>query len=74
MMQSENKLIRLLSFFSPPPSYTVVAQLGTEMSWGAFVFPAKGRDGGGLSVLFCLFELFKFSVARRLVSPPSQYF
>lgn len=44
MMQSENKLICLLSFFLP--SYTVVAQLGTEMSWGVFVFPAKGRDGG----------------------------
>lgn len=42
------------------------------MSRGAFVFPAKGRDGG-LSALFCLFELFKF--CREAVgSPPPNLF
>lgn len=67
----KNKLISLLS--PPPPSYTVVTHLGTEMSWGVFVFPVKGRDReGGLSVLFRhrVFLSFSNFVVRQLVPPP----
>lgn len=69
-MQSDNKLISLLSFI---PSYTVVT-LGTEMSWvclGLFFFPVKGRDGRTECALLspCLFLSFSNSVLRQFVSP-----
>lgn len=62
MMQSEKSKLKknLLSF----SCYTVVTHLGTEETWGVFVFRVKGGEGG-LRVRFCqskcLVEVLIFS-------------